>query len=810
MTLKIKRAAVLGAGVMGAQIAALLAAAGVKTHLLDLATDAAGEADPAKARAARSRRALDAVENLKRLKPAPLFKPEHLTNILPGNFDDDMPALAGCDWILEAVVERLDIKQALHRKIAQHARAGVPVTTNTSGLSLAEIVEGLPESYQQRFFGTHFFNPPRYMRLLEVIPHAATDTRLFAAFETWAEERLGKGLVRASDSVNFIANRLGTFCSHSVMRAMQELDLNVETIDFLTGPLLGRAKSGTFRTADVVGLDTSVSVALNNYEKAPNDPYRDWFLTPSWFADLVERGALGQKTNGTGIYKKSKDAQGNTVILSYRPIPKSYEAPALASFPWMEAAAKERDLVKRVKLILQESDAGAQLVWRNLRDLFSYASYLLDDIAGGLVQPVDDAIRWGFGWAMGPFELWQALGYDDILKRMRADSALLASWLEPGLSFYAPAPGSREWQLAAGPEAQLKASRTGTSRMVKIPRREHSYALPPFEAKEDPRLVLSNPSASLLDIGDGVACLVFHSKMNTLNSEISALLDASLDKVDSDFAGLVIANDAVNFSAGADIRDFLAAIQGKNWSFIDTGERRFQALVQKLKFAPFPVVSCPTGLTLGGGCEFTLHTSVRLLAAETYAGLVEAGVGLLPAGGGTKELTLRAYELAEQGDGADAMPFLKRAFELITTARRSSSGYEAIDMGLYPAATSHVSLSREHLVSRAKRLALTMVANGFTPKTPRLQLKVVGMPGIQMFRQALDAMVASEKLTAYDAVIGEKIATILCGGAVEPGTVIGEDTLLDLERELFVELCQQPKTYERIAHMLKSGKPLRN
>ena len=812
MTFKIRRAAVLGAGVMGAQIAAHLAAAGVKTYLLDLAsTEPPADKNQAKlvGAAFRSTRAVLAVENLKQLKPSPLYSASVLQSIIPGNFDDDLSVLAECDWVLEAVVERIDIKRSIHAKIAQYVRPHVPVTTNTSGINLVDIAKELPEEYQARFFGTHFFNPPRYMKLLEVIPHPLTDPKLQADFEAWAEARLGKGIVHARDTVNFIANRLGVFSTHAALNAMAELKLNVETVDALTGPLIGRAKSATFRTSDVVGLDTAVAVAKNTYDKVTNDPFREWFLPPKWLSELIERGHLGQKTGGVGIYKKDKDAKGQTVILAYRPETKSYEAQQPTAFPWLAEAEKEKNLVKRVKFILGQNDAGGQFVWRCLRDLFSYSALLLEEISGGLVKPVDDALRWGYNWDMGPFELWQALGYDDVLTRMQKDQAKLPSWVKPGLKFYDPLPGSKEWTAKGGPTAQLEAHGTGASKSVPLARPSYLFALPAFENRDDSRVVMANKSASLVDIGDGVACMVFHSKMNSLSSDITALMTEAVGKVAANFDALVVANDAANFSAGANIMEILGAIQEKKWSDIDRLLRMFQGTMQALKFAPFPTVSCPAGLTLGGGCEVTLQTTMRVAAGETYAGLVEVGVGLIPAGGGTKELALRAYEAAALGEKADPFPFLQRAFGLIGMGKTSSSGFEAIEMGLYPAGSTKVSLSKEHTVQTAKRTALSLVADGYVPASPKT-VRVPGDGGIQTFKVALYNMVEGRQISPYDALIGEKVATVLCGGEVDLGTEVSEQTFLDLERRVFIELCQQPKTAERIEHMLKTGKPLRN
>lgn len=796
MTLKIRRAAVLGAGVMGAQIAAHLAAAGVRTHLLDLAsTEPPADKNQAKllGKNFRSARAIMAVENLKQLKPSPLMSSTVLAGIIPGNFDDDMAVLADCDWIIEAVIERLDIKQSINKKIAEYARPGVPVTTNTSGISLASIAKDLPEDYQKRFFGTHFFNPPRYMRLLEVIPHDLTDKRLMAELNAWIEERLGKGIVHAFDTVNFIANRIGVFATQSTLKHMADLKLNVETVDNLTGPLIGRAKSATLRTMDVVGLDTFAAVAKNTYERAPEDPYRSWFSMPAWVDELVKAGALGQKTNSVGMYKKDKDAKGNTVILAYRPESKSYVAQDVKTFAWEADAAKERDTVKRLKLIFAQKDEGALFAWRAVRDVLSYAAVLVEDIAGGLPKPVDDALCWGFNWEMGPFALWQALGYDEILERMQKEDVPLPKWAKKGVVFYAP-----------GKQANVM-----TGKMESLPQPAYLHNLPQRETKDDKRVVFSNKSASVLDIGDGAACLVFHAKMNAIDGDIAEMTMKAVAAVQKSFDALIIGNEAPNFSAGANLKMIVEAIAAGKFDEIDKLLRAFQGAMQLVKFAPFPTVSCPAGLTLGGGCEVALHTTHRLAAGETYAGLVEAGVGLIPAGGGTKELALRAYELMAYAERPDPMPFLQRAFLLIGMGKTSSSGQEAVEMGLFPQTTS-VSLSKEHQIDKAKRYALALSAQGYVPRTPAQGVKVVGDAGIQTFKMMLYNMVEGRQISPYDAKVGEKVATVLCGGEVDAGTTVGEQWFLDLERRCFIELCKEKKTAERIEFMLKNGKPLRN
>ena len=810
MTLKIRRATVLGAGVMGAQIAAHLAAAGVRVHLLDLAAKEP-PADPKLKKAVgfniANTRAIVAIEQMKKMKPAPLYSPSVLPNIIPGNFDDDMAVLADADWVIEAVIERLDIKQSLHKRIAEHVRPGVPVTTNTSGISLSSIVEGLPEHYQKVFFGTHFFNPPRYMKLMEIIPHDIADVQLVNALTRWISERLGKGIVVAKDTVNFIANRVGVFVNQSTLKHMDELKLNIETVDALTGKLMGRPGSATFRTMDVVGLDTFAHVARNTYDRAPNDPYREWFQFPDWLEGLIEKGHLGQKSGDMGCYKKSRDAKGKRLILVLNPETGEYVEQQVAQPPWLAEASKEPDLIKRLAFTIKQDDNAGKMVWRILRDAFSYSATLLKDITDGSPMAVDDAIRWGFNWEMGPFALWQGLGFDDVLKRMQEENVPLPSWVKPGLKFYDLEPGSIDWHANGGKPNRQYNAEDGDLR--ELPQPAHAYKLPPFEIKRDERLVTSNRSASLIDIGHGVACLVFHSKMNAIDDDIIALTQQSVAKVSEGFDALVVGNEGPAFSAGANLKMILKMAKEKNWAGIETMIRQFQGTMQMLKFAPFPTVSCPHGMTLGGGVEVCLHTSTQVTNGETYAGLVEVGVGLLPAGGGTKELALRAYDRMSLTERGDPMPFLQRAFMLIGMGRVSTSGLEAKEMGLFNE-QMHLTMSQEHQIDRAKHLALQMVHEGYVPKIPQQAVKVVGDPGIQTFKLMLYNMVEGRQVSPYDAHLGEQIATVLCGGAVNGGSIVSEQYLLDLERKAFVELCQREETQARIEHMLKTGKPLRN
>lgn len=806
--LKIQRAAVLGSGVMGAQIAALLAAAGIRVHLLDLPSSEPSK-DPKESKLVgrnfRSTRSILAIENLKTLKPSPLFSPSVLSGIIPGNFEDDMSVLRECDWVIEAVIEKIEIKQQLFKRVMEYAKPGIPITTNTSGINLDDIAKNMPEEFVTNFFGTHFFNPPRYMKLLEVIPHGLTRKELLADFSWWAEERLGKGVVHAFDTVNFIANRIGVFVNQATLQAMSKHKLNIETVDALTGKLMGRPSSATFRTMDVVGLDTFAHVAKNTYDRAPQDPYRDWFKMPTWIDELINAGKLGQKTNSVGCYKKDKDSGGKTVILAYRPETKTYVQQEPDAITWLADANKESNLIKRLAFIMDQKGPHAEFIWDVLRDTFSYASILMEEIAGGLPKPVDDAIKWGFNWEMGPFELWQGLGYEKILTRMRSDKSRLAQWCQPGVKYYDIEPGSLDW-FKKGPSDQFFSKKPTRHR---IPSKPNDFRLPKFASDGDPRIVAGVKNASLVDIGDGVACLSFHSRMNALDSSIVEFILNAIKITRESFDALVIGNDGEAFSAGANLKEILELISKKDWPQLDRFIRLFQGSLQTIKYAPFPVVAATHGLALGGGCEVALHCAHRVSAGETYAGLVEIGVGLLPAGGGTKELALRAYDISSQAERADPMPFLQRAFLLIGLAKTSSSASEAIEMGLFPSQTS-ISLSRDHVVARAKSQALKMIECGYVPPMPRNDVRVAGDPGFQTFKMMIFNMLQQRQISAHDALIAEHVSRVLCGGEIDGGTAVNEQYFLDLERESFIELCKTEKTAARIEHMLKTGSALRN
>jgi len=806
MALRIQRAAVLGAGVMGAQIAAFLAAAGVRTHLLDLASDAPPE--DKKLRQAlgknfRSARAVMAMEQMRAMRPSPLTTPDVLQHIIPGNFDDDMAVLADVDWVIEAVVERPEVKKSIHQRIAEVVRPHVPITTNTSGISVSSMAENFPEHLAQNFFGTHFFNPPRYLHLVEIICHENSKRELVTELSNWISERLGKGIVPANDTSNFIANRIGVFNLQSTIKHMGELGLNIETVDALTGKLMGRPASATFRTLDVVGIDTYVQITSNAYQAGDKDAAREIFTPASWLKKLVANGACGAKSNSTGCYKKAK-VGGNTEILAYRPEQDEYVSQAPQSFPWQKAASKTPDTIARLKSIINESDAGAQLVWRSLRDTMAYAANNALEIANGDLQAIDNGVRWGFNWQWGPFEIWQGLGVKEVRQRMLEEGLSLPDWLDDNTKFYSPTPASKEWFLSGASytfDAKAKSNRA-------IESAPHELHLPRFANKDDNRVVLSNESASLVDIGDGVACLSFHSKMNAIDPHIVELLHKTVSEVNKNFNGLVIGNDGEQFSAGANLAVIYQLIEKKDFAGVEDTLKNFQAAMQLIKYASFPSAAAIHGLTLGGGCEVAMHTTMQVVAGETYAGLVEAGVGLIPAGGGSKELCVRAHQAVNNHDRPDPMPFIQAYFKLVAMAQVSTSGQELQASRLMP--NTAVSLSKEHTNLRAKSAVLHAYQMGYIPPSPEERLKVVGDPGIQTINLMLYNMLGGGFISEHDRTIAEAVASILCGGPVDGGSEVSEGYLLELERQHFVELCRHEKTKARIEHMLKTGKPLRN
>ncbi len=802
---RIEKVAVLGAGTMGARIAAHLANAAVPSFLLDIVVpDADGEA--------RNRVAASGLEAARKSKPAAFFEPSLAKLVTIGNFEDDMKYVAQADWVIEAVVEDLEIKRTLLKKVEAARRPGTIVTTNTSGLPVHKIAEGLSEDFRRHWFGTHFFNPPRYMRLLELIPTADSDPAAVDAIAHFCDLRLGKGIVFSKDTPNFIANRIGTFSALNVMRLMQEMDLAIEEVDALTGTAVGWPKMGTFRLADMVGLDILGHVVGNMTHNLKDE--RSDLQLPGFFQAMIERKWLGDKTRG-GFYKKAKGGKDDERLaldwktLEYRPRQK-------AKFPALEMAKQIEDTPQRLRTLLgldgggpQKGDRAGQFLWSVLSDLWTYSANRIGEICDSLVD-IDRAMRMGFNWEMGPFELWDAAGVEATVARMKKEGRPIAANVERLL-----ASGKKTWYSDA------VGARSGVA-YFDVPSaayKEQQVAPGIWSvqvAKKSNGVVKKNAGASLVDLGDGVGCLEFHTKMNALGGDIIQLVTQTLKPggAGDNFDAFVITNDGQHFSAGANIMLLLMAIQEEEWDEIDMIIRQFQGMTQAVKFSPKPVVVAPFGMTLGGGCEISLHGAARHPHAELYMGLVEVGVGLLPGGGGCKEMTLRAADLATsvrpdgRGESVEFMEAIKKAFETIGMAKVSTSVAEARALG-FLSSGDQVTMNRDRVLADAKAHALEL-SRSYKPPVPRTDIPAPGESILATLKLGVHLMRQAEYISDHDAKIGHKVAEVLCGGAITPGTPVSEQYLLDCEREAFKSLCGEKKTQERIAFTLKTGKPLRN
>ncbi|MCM2333031.1 MAG: 3-hydroxyacyl-CoA dehydrogenase/enoyl-CoA hydratase family protein [Anaeromyxobacteraceae bacterium] len=792
---RIERAAVLGSGVMGATIAAHLANAGVEVLLLDIVPkaltpeeEAAGLtlADPR----VRSRLAAGAVAGLEKLKPAPLYLAADAARIEPGNLEDHLAKLAACDWVVEVVVENMAVKKALlAEKIAPHLRADAVLSTNTSGLSVNELAEALPEALRPRFLVTHFFNPPRYMRLVEVVSSRHTAPAVAAGMAEFLRGRLGKGIVIGKDTPNFVANRIGVFSMCNAIHHMVALGLTVEEVDAVSGPPTARPKSACFRTADLVGLDTLAHVARNSFDLLPADEQRAAFQLPAFVGEMVKKGLLGNKTR-QGFFKKTRGEKPETLFLDWRT--GEYVPTRRPKFPSVEAAKALDEPGARVRAVLAGRDPAAELAWRNLRDTLVYAVNRVPEIADEVVE-VDRAMRWGFSWELGPFELLDAIGVAEFVKRAEADGVAVPAVLREVKSFYA-FDGGRLRQLDLG---------TRTYRDVAAP----ADAVDLTILKKAGREVERNAGASVVDLGDGVFCLEFHSKMNAIGADTLAMYHKAISRAEREGRGLVIGNQAANFSAGANLALLVMAIAEGAFDEVDLQVRAFQKAMMAVKYARVPVVAAPHGLSLGGACETSLHADAITPHAETYMGLVEIGVGLLPAGGGTKELALRAIRLAEQFE-TDVSPFVFKHFTTIAMAKVSASAAELGPLGFLRHGDQPCLGADRHL--HDAKLKVLALAPGYKPGRPATDLKAPGRSVAASLASSLWNMRMGGFITEYEELLGKKIAGVITGGDVPAGTPITEQWLLDLEREAFVSLCGQRKTLERIQHMLKKGKPLRN
>jgi 3-hydroxyacyl-CoA dehydrogenase len=809
---RINKVAVLGAGTMGARIAAHFANAGVPSYLFDIVPpDADGPA--------RNKIAAAGLDAAKKSKPAAFMEPSLAKLVTVGNFEDDLKKLADVDWIIEAVVENLELKRALLRKVEAIRKPGTIVTTNTSGLPVGKIAEGFSDDFRWAWFGTHFFNPPRYMRLLEIIPTPEADRAAIDAIAHFCDVRLGKGVVIAKDTPNFIGNRIGTFSVLNVIRLMQEMDLTIEEVDALTGQVVGWPKSATFRTIDLVGLDILGHV-VGNMTTNVHDERSDLSL-PDFFGQMLQKKWLGDKTKG-GFYKKAKSTDGKEderLALDWKTL--EYHPRQKPKFPALDMAKSIEDTGTRLRTLLgldgsgpQKGDKAGAFLWSALTDLWTYSANRVPEISNSVVE-IDRAMRLGFNWELGPFELWDAAGVEATVARMKKEGKPIAANVERLLatgqkSWYIDDPhspaGRKYWELG-----------TESWEAVHVPAGVWSTTV----AKKSNGVVKKNSGASLIDLGDAVACIEFHSKMNSLGADIISLIIQTLKPggPGDAFDAFVITNDATNFSVGANLMLLLMSVQEEEWDDVDLAIRQFQGMTQAIKFSPKPVVSAPFGLCLGGGTEISLHAAARQPHAELYTGLVEVGVGLLPGGGGCKEMLLRAVDSAAASRGkvsgealagsVEMMEGMKKAFEAIATAKVATSAHEARGLG-FLSDSDRITMNRERVLSDAKARALELVRAGYEPPVPRTDIPAPGESLLAALKMGVHLMRQGDFITDYEVKLGGKIAEVLCGGNVTPGTPVSEQYILDLEREGFKSLCGEKKTQERIQFTLKTGKTLRN
>lgn len=802
MERKIRKAAVLGSGVMGAGIAAHLANVGIPTYLLDivpreLTADESKKGLTLNDSLVRNRIAQSGKDRLLKDKPTPLYDKKNLELITVGNFEDHLSLLSEADWIIEVVVENLEVKKSVFALVEAHRKPGTIISSNTSGVSINEMAEGRSDDFRKHFLGTHFFNPPRYLKLLEIIPGNDTDPAVVDFMMQFGEQVLGKGTVLCKDTPNFIANRIGTYGLQVSLHELVRLGIGVDEADALTGPVIGRPKSATFRTLDVVGLDTYVHVANNVKNKSRDEQERAIFEVPPFVLQMVEKRWIGQKA-GQGFFKQVQTAGGKEILaldiaaLEYRPSVK-------AKFPSLDAAKTAKSLPDKLKTLAYGKDKGSEFVWTVLKKILLYAAEKAHEIAEDIVA-VDRAMKWGFGWELGPFETWDAIGVEKSVARMREEGETIPALVEELLasgktSFYEKSEG-RTAAFSIG----------GVYKGVEEKKEKINLAA----LKEQGKLVRKNAGAALIDLGDGVACLEFTSPNSALGPDVLQMANIAAEEVQKNFLGLVIGHQGKNFCVGMNLAMALLEAQDENWLELDLLVTNFHKAARTLRYMHRPVVAAPFAMTLGGGVEVVYLADRVQASAETYLGLVEVGVGLLPGGGGTKEMLFRAMENVPEGGSmpVDPFPYVARAFETIALAKVSTSGQDAINLG-YLRKTDRISVNPDHLLYDAKQLVLTMDREGYTPPAPR-KIRVIGETGYANLRQNVYAMKKSGYITDHDELIASKIAYVMSGGSLPAGTEVTEDYILELEKKAFLELIQTPKTQQRMQHMLAKNKPLRN
>ena len=800
MKRSIQKIAVLGSGVMGSRIACHFANIGCEVLLLDIVPKEPNDAEKAKkltieSKAVRNRIANDALAFALKSNPSPVYKKQFASRISIGNFDDDMPKIAKCDWVIEVVIENLDIKKKVFENVEKFRKPGSLITSNTSGIPIHLMTDGRSDDFKKHFCGTHFFNPPRYLKLLEIIPTSHTDAEVVNFLMHYGEQFLGKTTVLCKDTPAFIANRVGVFGIMSLFHIVEKMGLTVEEVDKLTGPVLGRPKSATFRTCDVVGLDTLVLVANGLKQSCPNDEAKDLFILPEYLKKMVENKWFGDKT-GQGFYKKVKSKEGKSEIQALDLKTLEYKPSQKVKFATLELTKTIDNLKARVKVLVAGKDKAGDFYRAIFAGLFEYVSNRIPEISDELYK-IDDALKSGFGWDIGPFEYWDAIGASEAVSMMEKAGHKPAAWvtemLKSNTSFYKIENGVRKFYDI--PSKTYKA----------LPGAESFIVL---ENIRSTKTIWKNSGVTVTDIGDGIINAEFHTKMNTIGGEVLQGLNKAVEIAEKDYRGLVISNEGANFSAGANVGMIYMLAADQDWDELNMAVRMFQNATMRLRYSSIPVVAAPHGLTLGGGCEICLHADKVVAHAETYIGLVEFGVGLIPGGGGTKEFALRLSDALHEGDVE--LNAFRDKFLTIGQARVSTSAYEAYDLGILRPGIDKVVVSRSRQILEAKAECLKMADAGYSQPAPRKDIRVLGNNAMGLVYVGADSMRSGNYISAHDQLISQKLGYVLAGGNLSQPTLVSEQYLLDLEREIFVSLCAERKTLERIHSIINGGKILRN
>ncbi|MCC1483543.1 3-hydroxyacyl-CoA dehydrogenase/enoyl-CoA hydratase family protein [Winogradskyella immobilis] len=798
---RIKKIAIIGSGIMGSGIACHFANIGVDVLLLDIVPRELNDKEKAKGltledKAVRNRLVNDALTASIKSKPAPLYHSSFKNRITIGNLEDDIAKVKDVDWIMEVVVERLDIKQQVFEKLEQHRTPGTLITSNTSGIPIKFMNEGRSEDFQKHFCGTHFFNPARYLKLFEIIPGPNTSSEVLDFLNGYGEQFLGKTSVIAKDTPAFIGNRIGIFSIQSLFHAVKDLDLTIEEVDKLSGPVIGRPKSATFRTVDVVGLDTLVHVANGIRENCPNDERHELFQLPDFINTMMENKWLGSKS-GQGFYKKTVNAEGKKEILSLDLNTLEYRSAKKAKFATLELTKTIDKVADRFKVLVKGKDKAGEFYRKSFAALFAYVSNRIPEITDDLYK-IDDAMKAGFGWEHGPFQIWDAIGVEAGIEMMKVEGLTPADWVHDMI-----ASGSSSFYSVK--DGATYAYDIPKKSQEKIPGQDSFIILDNIRKTSE---VFKNSGVVIEDLGDGILNVEFQSKMNTIGGDVLAGLNKAIDLAEKDFAGLVVGNQAANFSVGANIGMIFMMAAEQEYDELNMAIKYFQDSMMRMRYSSIPTVAAPHGMALGGGCELSMHADKVVAAAETYIGLVEFGVGVIPGGGGSKEMALRASDTFKKGDVE--LNTLQEYFLTIGMAKVATSAYEAFDLGILQKGKDIVVVNKDRQIATAKAHAKLMADAGYTQPVKRKDVKVLGKQALSMFLVGTDSMQASHYISEHDKKIANKLAYVMAGGDLSEPTLVSEQYLLDLEREAFLSLCTERKTLERIQHMLTKGKPLRN